>query len=154
MRNLIVTIFILFFFVLASQAQKPYSMEYLENASPQELDFYLDKALKLQKTGKTVTIVGGSILGATAATVGGVALFAEGDWALGAVVIGFFGGIAGLGTMAVGIPMKATGKKRIERINTIKNTAFDGVKIDLRPCAHDNLMTQNYQPGITLRIRF
>ena len=104
-------ILILIFSVLASQAQKKYSHEDLEKLSQEELDSCLNKALKLQKAGKTVTIVGGSILGATAVTIAGVAIFAEGDWALGAAVIGFFGGIAGLGTMAVGIPMKATGKK-------------------------------------------
>ena len=73
---------------------------------------------------------------------------------LGVVVVGFIGGLAGLGTMAVGIPMNVTGKKRVERINTIKNTAYDGIKIDLKPCAQYNLATQNYQPGVTLRISF
>jgi hypothetical protein len=56
--------------------------------------------------------------------------------------------------MAVGIPMNVTGKNRVERINTIKSTAYDGVKIDLKPYAQFNPATQNYQPGVTLRIRF
>ena len=44
--------------------------------------------------------------------------------------------------------------KEVERINTIKNTAYDGIKIDLKPCAQYNLVPQNYQPGLTLRIKF
>ncbi len=72
-----------------------------------------------------MNIVGGSILGATAITS---VVFAD-QLEMGVVVLAFFGGLAGLGTMAVGIPMNVTGKKRIERINTIKNTAYDGIKI-------------------------
>lgn len=125
-------------------------MESLEKLSQEELNIYLDEALKLKKNGKTVTIVGGSILGATTISV----ILIGNSMDLGVVVVGFIGGLAGLGTMAVGIPMNVTGKKRVERINTIKNTAYDGIKIDLKPCAQYNLATQNYQPGVTLRISF
>lgn len=149
--KLILTIIVLFFiFNLASQAQEKYSMESLEKLSQEELNIYLDEALKLKKNGKTVTIVGGSILGATTISV----ILIGNSMDLGVVVVGFIGGLAGLGTMAVGIPMNVTGKKRVERINTIKNTAYDGIKIDLKPCAQYNLATQNYQPGVTLRISF
>lgn len=137
-----------------AQSEKPYSVENLKKASQEELDVYLDKAMKLQKSGKTVTIIGGSILGGTALTVAGMAIADEGDWALAAAVVVFFGGVAGLGTMAVGIPMKATGKKRVERIHSIKGTAFDDIKLDVLPSAQYNLASQNYQPGVTLRIRF
>ena len=149
--KLILTIIVLFFiFNLASQAQEKYSMESLEKLSQEELNIYLDEALKLKKNGKTVTIVGGSILGATTISV----ILIGRSMDLGVVAVGFIGGLAGLGTMAVGIPMNVTGKKRVERINTIKNTAYDGIKIDLKPCAQYNLATQNYQPGVTLRISF
>ncbi len=141
---------LLFIFAFAGQSQKIYSVENLKQTSQEDLNTYLDKALKLKKDGKTVTIVGGSILGTTAIAV--VTIGKQMD--LGVVLLGFVGGLAGLGTMAVGISMNVTGKKRIERINTIKNTAYDGFKIDLKPCAQYNFVTQNYQPGITLRIKF
>ena len=73
---------------------------------------------------------------------------------MGTFVIGFLTGMAGLGVTAVGIPMKITGKKRVERINAVKNTAFNDIRINLQPCAQYNLATQNYQPGLTLNIRF
>ena len=149
--KLILTIIVLFFiFNLASQAQEKYSMESLEKLSQEELNIYLDEALKLKKNGKTVTIVGGSILGATTISV----ILIGNSMDLGVVVVGFIGGLAGLGTMAVGIPMNVTGKKRVERINTIKNTAYDGIKIDLKPCAQYYLASQIYQPGVILRICF
>ena len=150
MKSILTIIALFFFFNLASLAQEKYSVENLEKLSQEELKIYLDEALKLKKDGKTVTIVGGSILGATTISV----ILIGNSMELGVVVVGFIGGLAGLGTMAVGIPMNVTGKKRVERINTIKNTAYDGIKIDLKPCAQYNLATQNYQPGVTLRISF
>jgi len=150
MKSILTIIALFFFFNLASLAQGKYSVENLEKLSQEELKIYLDEALKLKKDGKTVTIVGGSILGATTISV----ILIGGSMELGVVAVGFIGGLAGLGTMAVGIPMNVTGKKRVERINTIKNTAYDGIKIELKPCAQYNLATQNYQPGVTLRINF
>lgn len=129
-------------------SRNTYSLNYLQNASVEELKYYHYKALKLKKDGKTVTIVGGATIGA------GILYGLVGPGHLGTVAIAGLVGIAGLGTMAVGIPMNVTGKKRVERINTIKNTAYDGIKIDLKPCAQYNLATQNYQLGVTLRISF
>lgn len=129
---------------------KTYSLESLQNASDEELGYYHYKALKLQKTGKTLNIVGGSILGATVVSS---AIFAD-QLELGVVILWLFGGITGLGTMAVGIPMNVTGKKRVERISTIKNMAFNDITIGLKPCAQYNMTTQNYQPGIAVKIRF
>ncbi len=139
---------LLFLFTTSIFAQKTYSVTNLEQASQEELNIYLDKALKLKKDGKTVTIVGGATIGA------GVLVGLVGPKNLGTVAVAGLVGIAGLGTMAVGIPMRITGKKRVERINTIKNTAYDGIKIDLKPCAQYNLVTQDYQPCVTFRISF
>lgn len=131
-------------------SRKTYKLESLQNASEEELQFYHYKAVKQQKTGKTLNIVGGSILGATAISS---VIFAD-QLELGVVVLAFFGGIAGLGTMTAGISIKASGKKRVERINTIKNTSYNGVKINVNPSTQYNPVTQNYQSGVTLRIRF
>lgn len=130
--------------------RKTYSLEYLKNASNEELQFYRYKAMKQQKTGKTLNIVGGSILGATVITS---VTFAD-QLEMGVVVLAFFGGIAGLGSMVVGIPMSVTGKKRVERINAILNTACNGVTFDIKPNVQYNMMTKNYQPALTVRIRF
>ena len=133
-----------------SQAQKIYSQENLEQASQQELNNYLDKALKLKKDGKTVTIVGASALGV--AVIWGIA--DPLDHEIGTVLEAGITGIAGIASMIVGISMNVTGKNRVERINTIKNTAYNGIFIEIKPCTQYNLMTQNYQPGVTLGIMF
>ena len=154
MKTIINIILLLFCTALLSHAQKPYSKENLENLKQEELDIYFNKAVKLQKSGKTVTIIGGSILGATAITIATMAIVDQGDWALAAAGVAFLGGVAGVGTMAVGIPMNITGKKRVERINEIKSTTSNGIRFDLKPIAQYNYYTRNYQPGISLRIRF
>lgn len=124
-------------------------MENLEKASQEELDGYMNKALKLKKTGLTMTIVGTIAFGASTAIIYAF------DEQLGLGAIQFFAlGIAGLGTMAIGIPMNLTGKSRVKRINTIKVTALYDVNINFKPCVQYNLAAQNYQPGIALIIRF
>ncbi|MEN8117758.1 MAG: hypothetical protein ABFS16_12305 [Bacteroidota bacterium] len=145
----IILLSILVLSLIVTQAQKPYSQENLKNLSQEELDVYFNKALKLQKSGKTVTKVGAITVGVSVLAV----LATSETLGMGALLF-FIPAELGLGAVAVGVPMNITGKKRVERINTIKNTAYDGIKIDLKPCAQYNLATQNYQPGITLRIRF
>ncbi len=154
MKKITITTLLLFIVSFAVQAQKNYSLESLEKASAEELNTYLNKAIKLQKSGKTVNIVGCSILGATAVTIGGIAIADKGDWALGAAAIGFLGGLAGIGTLAVGIPMNITGKNRVKRVKKVQETVFNDADIDLQPCIYYNLLTQDYQPGAALRIRF
>ena len=153
MKKISIIVLLLFLFTFAGQAQKIYSVENLEQASPEDLNTYLDKAFKLKKNGKTVTNVGLVTLGADGLLLSAL-LITDSYIGMGGAALIMLTGFAALGTIAVGIPMNVTGKKRVERINTIKNTAFDGIKIDLKPCTQYNLATQNYQPGLTLRIRF
>ena len=154
MKNLKIIVLLLLFVQLACYAQEEYSLENLEKSSPEELEMYLDKANNLQKSGKIVTIVGGSILGATAITIGTMAIIDQGDWALAAAGVGILGGLAGVGTMSVGIPMNITGKKRVERIYAVKNSAFYEINVELSPCVQYNIATQDYQPGVLLKVRF
>jgi hypothetical protein len=148
------TIIILFVFLVIqlSHAQKKYSLENLEKASQEELDVYLNKALKLQKTGKTFNIVGVSCLGTA---IGAIILGATtdfDDW--GVIGICMITIPAGGASLAIGIPTNLTGKNRVERINTIKGITYFDASIDLSPCVQYNPAAQNYQPGIALRIRF
>lgn len=142
----------LFLIILAftSQAQKLYSKENLEKASIEDLSLYLEKAQKLKKTGVTLSIAGPVIfiLGyglGTATWSGGT----SGMWTIGLGML-----IIGPIVTLVGLPMLFAGSSRIKRINAIKSTAFNGIKMDLAPSGIYNYATQNYQPGITLRIRF
>ena len=154
MKRIAFTFILLYCITLIGQAQKQYSDEHLQNLSKEDLEFYQSKAEKLQRNGKTVNIVGASILGASAATIAGMAIIDDGDWALAAAGVAFLGGVAGIGTLAVGIPMNLTGKKRLERINAINETTYDGPKLELLPCAQYNQLEKKYQPGITIRLSF
>lgn len=142
----------LFLIMLAftCQAQKIYSKEKLVKASTEDLNFYLEKAQKLKKTGGTLSIAGPVIFIsgyglASAAWSGGT----QALWAIGYGML-----IAGPIVTLVGLPMLIIGSSRIKNINDIKSTAFNCIKMDLAPSGIYNYATQNYQPGITLRIRF
>ena len=152
MKKLTIIFFMVLFVNLASQAQKTYSFENLQKASQEELDVYLNKAMKLQKTGKTFNIIGGTCIGLLAGTVILENVAHTDPW--GTILVGIITVPIAGASFAIGIPTNLTGKSRIERINTIKGTAFQNINIDLQPCVQYNLATQNYQPGVTLKIRF
>jgi len=67
---------------------------------------------------------------------------------------GFFMTIIGLGVTVVGLPILITGSSRVKRINGIRNTVSDRIFFEIAPCSFQNYMAQNYQHGVTLRIRF
>ena len=117
-----------------------------------ETDTELIRALKLQKTGRTLNIVGGASLGVV--VVSGILGGPVGvdTWAL--IIIGGGAMIIGGTSFAIGIPMNIIGKKRVAQINSIKNTAYNGITLDLKPCAQYDLITQTYQPAVMLRISF
>ena len=150
MKKIAVLIIFCFGVVLVCQAQKPYSVENLKKLSQEELDVYYTKALKLQKSGKTVNIVGGAVFGGTLLTT----FVFGGSWGMGALIVIVPAIYVALGALVVGIPMTLTGKKRVERINTIRSTTFSNVTFNLQPCAQFNNTTQKYQPGISLKISF
>lgn len=150
MKKLFIISLLLLSFVLTSQAQKRYSLENLEKLSQEELDLYLEKALKKNKIGKKLVTVSAISIGA--ATI--YAILDPFDHELGALVPFGIAVYLGVPAITVGIPMQIVNKKRVGRINGLKNTGYNGIKIDLKPCAQYNFVSQNYQPGITLRIKF
>ena len=149
MKRIILVVLLVLATSVAMQAQKTYSVENLEKASQEELDLYLNKAMKLQKTGRTMNIAGGSVLGVSAL---GLVAFGD-DMGMGALLF-VYPVFAGVVTMSIGIPKNLTGKKRVERIKAIKSTAINDIVIDLKPCVSYSQVNSNYHPGFTLRIRF
>lgn len=132
--------------VFTCKAQQIYSKENLEKASLEDLNLYIEKAQKLKKTGKIITLVGS----ATALT--GMVIIAGNSERT--AYYGFYLLLAGAGVTVIGLPVLSTGSSRVKKINAIKNTAFDGIKMDLTPCSIYNYTTQNQQAGITLKISF
>lgn len=84
-------------------------------ASPEDLKIYLGKAEKLKRNGKAATIVG--VFTLAAALLWGITdpLGHE----LGTLLEAGIAGIAGFGSMVVGIFIRILGSKRTKRIITI-----------------------------------
>jgi len=146
MKKNLTLVLLLILFAFTCQAQEIYSKENLQKTSLEDLNVYLEKAQKLKKAGSIVTIAG------SATTVTGLVLIAMNSEST--FYHGFFMSIAGPIITLVGLPILLTNSSRIKRINKIKDNLYGGVTIDLAPSGIYNCATQNYQPGITLRLRF
>lgn len=128
-------------------SSKVYSLDYLQNASNEQLEYYLYKAEKLRKTGKVVSIVGGTTLGAGVYTV-----VSSRSW--GQLSLGF--GLVAIGsiTTIVGLPILITGSTRVKKINNLERNSRSDFNMNLTPDIQYNQYTQNYQPGVTFSINF
>ena len=131
--------------IIMGRAQSDYPNKFpgkvsLEKASLDELNFYHTKVKRTKKAGAIITILGsGSILT-------GMALISTNKEAIG--YAGFGMTIIGLGITVVGLPVLITGSSRVKSINTIKNSNYSGVTMELRPCSFYNYQAQNHQPEI------
>ncbi len=147
--TLLVSFLLLFTISGFAQKQKIYSVTNLEQASQEDLNIYLDKALKLKKNGKTAAIVGASALGASI-----IYIIIDPAMAFMSDLNVLYLGVPAIVTTTVGAIMLTKGSARVKRINKIKKTANYGIMIDLKPCVQYNLVTQDYQPSVRLRISF
>lgn len=148
MNKIKTILFLLVVFSITCNAQKKYSVTNLEQSSQEELNAYLDKAINLRQTGKTLTIIGGVTTG-----VAGLYLI-SGKGGLGEFAIASLSGLGGLSLMTGGIIMRTTNSKRIERINEIMKPASASLRIYLIPDIQYNSFTQNYFPGVGIRMTF
>ena len=151
MKKIISLLILMLTLIVAVYSQNLYSRQYLENASGQELRANFVKARKLKKTGTILT------LGGVGAGVTGIFIFSQ-AWAgnLGEEfsTIGPILFIAGVGAILIGLPSIIIGSIRVKKINNVIAVSYPFLKIDLEPCVQYNLVAQNYQPGLTLNIRF
>ena len=114
----------------------------------QEVHIRLHPKLTLWKIFKVLPMKNSDI------TLSTICLFATADaWGLGALIF-TFPALAGLGVLAVGIPINLTGKARVDRIDSFINTAFNDIIINFNTCIQYNVATQHYQPGLRLSINF
>jgi hypothetical protein len=131
-----------------------YSSDNLRNSSPQELNLYLNLALKQKKNSIILSIAGSAIAIAGYAIVNAHFDFSPesgDDFWLGT------GGIMMLGggvTTVVGLAKLSVSSSRINKIEDIKTGSSEIVYMEISPCAQYDLNTQNYVPGIKFNIRF
>ncbi len=111
-------------------------------------DVELMHALKLKKSGKTVAFFGGMIL-----ITSGLILTSE-SLNLDDLVLSFLLGVAGTSTLAVGVSMRLTGKKRVKQICFAKNSASGDILLSIKPHPQYNKTSQNFQFGLTFKISF
>lgn len=129
-----------------------YTPQNMQSSSLEELELYLIKAKKIKKNGAVLSIAGplSAAIGFWMFSASWSGSFGNGFTAgLGSVLF-----LVGSGATIVGIPILLTGSSRVKKIERIKNSKNTGIFIELTPCSFQNNLVQNYQPGVTLRIRF
>jgi len=139
--------------VLSSNAQRIYSSQNLKQLSSDELFLYQRKSLELKKKGEILTFAGTGVglLGIVMGTVATDSNSSDGD--LNAVTVTAATMLVGGGVAStIGLTMYFTGYSRVNRINRIQYA--ESLRLEIVPCGFYCKHTQNYQRGITLRLRF
>jgi len=150
------TIFIIGFFCLlldiSCNGQNLYSLENLQQSSPERLNTYLDLAKKQKKTGATIKIIGLLTVGA-GVLVSSVSSHDEWIISTGEAIGGAMM-LLGTGAILVGLPIQLTGAARIRRINGVKANSLVTINIDLVQFRFTNHLAKRSQSGVTLRLKF
>lgn len=142
---------ILILFSFTSQAQRKYSKQNLQQATPEDLGLYYIKAKKQKKTGEYLSIVG-TASGLVGIILGSVTENQSGDGSFVTIVAQTML-VGGSVALTIGATMFIIALSRIERINdTISRK--NKVYLEFAPCSFNNYMAQNHQVGITFRVRF
>lgn len=140
-------------FEFTAQGQNLYSMQNLQQSSPENLRTYLTFAQKQKKTGGTLMTTGA--ITAVAGIVLASAAYDDDEW-IGINTGSIIGGwmfLLGIGATIVGIPIRITGSTREKKINSIINNS-SGASLEIAPCNFQNFSTQKGQVGISVRFKF
>ena len=149
MKRIISLLLLFFLFTTIIYAQRTYSEANLRQASPEELIASLKKSQQLKKTGAAFSIAGPIIFG-----IGIIKAASEepGSYSIsdetGMIIM------AGTISTFVGLPILITNSSRVKRITRIMNENSQTFFFELAPCSFQNCLSNNYQPGVTMRIRF
>ena len=154
MKKISCIYFFCFLFQFTCQGQGMYSLQNLQQSSPEVLNTYLTFANKQKKTGAFIIKTGLITVGA--GIVVASATYDRDEW-IGintGTVIGGWMVILGTGATLVGLPILISGSTRIKRIDGIISQNSGSVNFEITPCCFQNFRTQKNQYGATLRIRF
>lgn len=153
MKKLSAIAILLFLFAFTSFAQRTYSKQNLEQVSSEDLNFLFKKAQNKKKAGVIITATGsalfitGLILESTADSHGSLGETHPPDVILATSMY----------TLIVGVPFLIVGSSRVKKINKVqkvKTTTFDGLMMEIAPCSFNCYDTQNRHLGITFRLSF
>jgi len=136
-------------YTFSTQAQNVYSKRNLEQASQEELNHYLGKAWKLQKVGGIMFVSG------TLGSISGLLLGAHGMNNGNDDILYLGGGIFYVSfiTAVIGAPIHIINNSREKKIINIVAKRSNRVSIEMVPCGFYDNLAQNYQLGVTLRLR-
>lgn len=151
MKRISAVIFLLILLSLAGYSQGLYSKQNLSKASMEDLELYLDKAVKTTRAGAIFSAAG------SAAFVSGLVIASISSQSSGNAESYRFGlglTVAGFCSSVIGLPILLTGTSRIKKVTDARKALKGTASINLAPGTFYNYETQKLQPGINLTIRF
>ena len=154
MKTVVTTLLLVICITTVSYSQKTYSYENLGKMTQLELNEHLVKALKQQKTGKTINKTGFIFLGVGLSGAIAAAVSSDSDVFYIGAATALFAGALGLTALAIGTPIKNSGKNKVNRINSINASRGIGAQFELKPSAQFNSLNRKYHPGLTLALSF
>ncbi|APG60517.1 hypothetical protein [Christiangramia salexigens] len=141
--------FILVFLLFAGvtcNAQRLYSVENLQQSSPEELNIYLETAKQQKKTGVLYTAIGGATM------VGSIVMMGEESY--GGFFFGLLGSLGGATFTGIGIGKIAVNSNRIKRINNLQESAIAKAKLQITPDLQYYKFTGTHSTGMRFVMSF
>jgi hypothetical protein len=143
--------FLFIVFSLAGLAQGVYSKENLKKASQEDLDLYLEKAVKTTRTGAIFSVAGST---AFFSALVFISVSSGSSGSEESFRFGYGLAFAGFCSSAIGLPILLTGSSRIKKVIDAKNTSKGAASIKLNPSAFYNYEAHKFEPGVNFTIRF
>ena len=154
MKKILFISFFCFLFEFACQGQNMYSLENLQQSSPEVLSTYLTFAKKQKKTGGFIMKTG--LVTAVAGFLVTTITYDPNEW-IGintGTVIGAWMMLLGTGATIVGLPIHLTGSARVRKIISIMSQTSSSVTLEINPYSFQSNIVQKNLYGATIRIRF
>ncbi len=130
-----------------------YALESLQKASADDIEYLNGKALKLQKTGKTMIFIGvGAMIFGAILYIDGISR--EGWDGLGEAVLGVGATVSGLASTGLGIIVKRNGTRRVEAMRGFVLNQNHDITLELKPAIRFIPVSSDFYPAVSLYFSF
>lgn len=141
MKKIIIVGLFSILFAFSSQAQRNYSMENLEQVTPERLNVLLKRA-------KTKRTIAGVLTGVGITSI----ILASSDVYMGGgepfMVVG------GVVMSIIVIPVTILNSSRVQKVEGVMKSRYSGVFLEMSPYRFQNNMAMSHQNGVSLRLKF
>ena len=148
MKSILISGLLLFFLLCTAHSQRVYSKINLEQASQEDLQFYLERAKILRNSG-AITMASGPVVSGLGFLLTGVSYSGGSSMMFGTGLVMM---IMGPSLLLSGVPFFITGLSRVSKVGRVIGPAPP--KLSIIPSSAVNSLSQRIQPGMAVILRF